>query len=242
MSDILIYNDIGDWYDGVTATSVADQLGQVPISEKLLNVRINSVGGDVSHGLAIRNLFRSFAAKRRLMTADFKLITIVDGFAYSAASVIAMAGDTIVMNQGSLMMIHQAWTWSMGNATELRNLASYLDKIDGELAALYAARSGDKPDDMLALMSAETYFTASEAVAAKLADQVDESHLANLAEPDRVALAQARGKPNGYTELMKSRVAAARGLPRRPNNRVDAPDLSWLSPAESAAMMDSLSI
>lgn len=246
MADMLIYNDIGDWFDGITASSVATELNNIPTSEDVLNVRINSLGGSVSDGVAIRNILRSFAGKRRSFNSSFKVVTIVDGFAYSAASIIAMAGDEIVMNQGSLMMIHRAWTWAMGNSTELVELSKYLNKIDGEIANLYASRTGKKEEDMLALMTAETYFTAKEAVAAKLADQVDETHTANLAMHKDVAM-KVQSNPGGYTNLMKCRIAAAKAsktieAQTKGNTQSPAPDTSWITSADNQLTIDTLSV
>lgn len=244
MSDLLIYSDIGEWFDGVSAKSVSRELNEIPLGEKNLNVRINSPGGSVSDGIAIRNILRSFAMKRRAIDSSFKLIVIVDGFAYSAASIIAMAGDEIVMNQGSLMMIHRAWTWAMGNSKELIDLSNYLNKIDGELADLYAVRSGMKKDEVLSLMDAETYFTAKEAVAAKLADREDESHTADLAKHELFAK-QPSNSGTKYSDLMKPRLTVSKQLAARAggsSTQKAAPDTSWMGPFEIASAIDALCI
>lgn len=244
MADLLIYSDIGEWFDGVSAKSVSKELDAISLAEKQLTVRINSPGGSVSDGIAIRNILRSFAMKRRAFDSAFKLVVIVDGFAYSAASIIAMAGDEIIMNQGSLMMIHRAWTWAMGNSQELIELSNYLSKIDGELADLYAVRSGMKKEEVLALMNAETYFTAKEAVAAKLADREDESSVADLAKHELFAK-QPSNSGTKYCELMKPRLTASKQLAARAGGKSTqeaAPDMSWMDPFEIATAIDTLCI
>lgn len=241
-TELLIYEDIGDWFDGVTATSVAEELNQVPTTESQVDVRINSLGGNTSDGIAIRTLFRSFATKRRVFNPQFKLRTLVDGFAYSAASIIATAGDEIVMNQGSLMMIHRAWTWGMGNEEELTDLAAYLRKIDGEIASIYATLTGGKPEQMLALMKAETYFNADEAVAAKLAHSKDEHHSADMSRHGDVANQLSSKQPGKYINLMKSR-CGNRLLPTAAHGgskKDSGPDTTWLIGAELQSEIDKL--
>lgn len=209
MAEILIYEDIGAMFDGVTAKIVAEQLAKQNPGSRL-DVRINTLGGAVGDGLAIRNQIRKYANTQRAMNKDFKVRSIVDGYAYSAGSIIALAadvekGDEIIMGDGSMMMIHKAWTFAMGNADELRASADTLTKLDDNLADIYVNKSGKSKADIMALLSAETYFTAAEAVKAGFATSVDEAVAVNLAKfPEAAAL----GKGAKYESFMRTRVQA----------------------------------
>lgn len=142
------------WGDEVTPAEFRSELANHsgPIS-----VRINSPGGDVFAGVAIYNALRDHAGE----------VTVkVDGLAASIASVIAMAGDEIVMLPGAMMMVHQPWSIAMGNADELAEAAAELEKIcEGTLVPIYAARTGKSEDEIRALLkSGDTWMTAEEAV------------------------------------------------------------------------------
>lgn len=176
-AEILIYDEIGFW--GVTAGDFAAALKQVGAGP--VNVRINSPGGDVFDGLAIHNLMRAHAGG---------VTTTVDGLAASAASIIALAGSSVTMADNSMMMIHRASCLAMGNSAELTALVGTLDKIDGQLASIYAAKTGKPDADMAALMAAETWFTAAEAKDQGLADTVAKAGKAkNSAPPTPTATA-----------------------------------------------------
>lgn len=150
-----IYDVVGEgfWSYGVTAKDVRRTLQQNKQAKRIA-LRINSQGGDVVDGCAIYNLLNEHPAQ---VTVD------VDGLAASIASVIAMAGDQIRMAENAFMMIHNPWGLGIGEADDLRNLADLLDKMRGNLADIYSARSGQKRDAVLAAMDAETWMTAAEA-------------------------------------------------------------------------------
>ncbi|MFI8664238.1 head maturation protease, ClpP-related [Rhodococcus qingshengii] len=161
-TEILIYDVIGSYWMETDATSIASQIKDLDTDR--IVVRINSPGGSAFDGIAIMNALRSHEAS----------VTIrVDGLAASAASVIAMAGDEIIMGPGSQMMIHEAWSYTSGDAAYLRAEADRLDKISDSMATLYARRAKGDVDEWRALVAAETWFTAEEAVTAGLADRVD---------------------------------------------------------------------
>lgn len=226
MADLLIYGDIGGWWDdGVFAADVATALQDVPVTDSVLNVRINSVGGITSEGIAIRSQLRSFANKRRVMDPAFTLNTIIDGYAYSAASVIAMAGDKIIMNTGTMMMIHNAWAYTAGNAEELREMAVYLDKVDSNIADIYVNRTGKKNADIAALMNAETFFSAKEAVAAGFADQIDEDAPAVLDkfgdDNETIAMLSRSHERNAYARFMDSRFAVKSKAAKRSPQKLE---------------------
>lgn len=163
--EILFYGDVGpsDWgmIDEKTFADALKGMGDVEV----IDLRINSAGGSAFSGLAIYN---------QLMRHPARIEVSVDGLAASIASVIAMAGDDVRMGEGSQMMIHDASVFAWGNADELRRNADLLDSISGDLAAIYARRTGRPVAEMRDLMKAETWFTAEEAFKAGLADTVVE--------------------------------------------------------------------
>ena len=115
-AELHIYGDITSWpwlESDVDAYSLSKELAELDVDK--INVYINSYGGEVAEGLAIYNSLKRHKAK---------IVTVCDGFACSVASVIFMAGDERVMNESSLLMIHNAWTWASGNADELRKAGS----------------------------------------------------------------------------------------------------------------------
>lgn len=161
---VYLYGVVGSYWDGLSAGEIVRQIKDLDVEQ--LDLHIHSPGGSAFDGIAIFNAFRNHPAK---------VVVTVDGIAASAASVIAMAGDEIIMSPGSQMMIHDAWLLTIGNAAELREDADWLDKQSQNIAGIYAHRAGGKADDWRASMLAETWYTAEEAVAAGLADKVSGS-------------------------------------------------------------------
>lgn len=164
-AELLVYDEIGDggWFGGgVSAASFADALRQVTAPN--LTVRLNSPGGDVFDGIAVANQLRAHPSN---------VTVVVDGIAASIASVIAMAGDKIVMAPQSQMMIHDAMgsTWG-GNPADHRAMADLLDRQSDNIAAAYRQKAGGMTKSWRTRMQAETWYTADEAVAAGLADSV----------------------------------------------------------------------
>lgn len=162
-AEILIYDSIGAWLGGVTAAGVAEQLNGMK-NESEICVRINSPGGDVFEGTAIYNLLLSHPAK---ITVD------IDGAAMSAASFIAMAGDTVRMAENALMMIHNPWTVAMGEADDFDKTAVLLRTIKENILTTYQARAKDADREELAkLMDETTYLTAAQSKALGFIDEV----------------------------------------------------------------------
>lgn len=159
--EIEILGEIGDSGWGgecTTAKMVKDQLKAI---KGPVLVTINSPGGDAFEGIAIYNLLREHAGK----------VTVnVLGLAASAASIIAMAGDTVKMGEGAFLMIHSSHGIVVGNQADMREFADLLDRIDREVASLYAARTGKSQPSILELMQKETWLTAAEAVKSGFAD------------------------------------------------------------------------
>lgn len=156
-AEVFIYDEIG--YFGVTASDFVADLRD--ITAGTIELHLNSPGGDAFDGVAIYNALRDHSA-----TVD----VIIDSLAASAASFIAQAGDTITMNRGSQMMIHDAWGLAIGNAVDMTEMADVLDRHSDIIAGIYAERAGGEVAEWRDLMRAETWFTADEAVEAGLAD------------------------------------------------------------------------
>ena len=165
---INIYGDITSWpwlESDVSASNLSKQLEELnDVTE--IYVFINSYGGEVAEGLAIYNSLKRHKAK---------VTTICDGFAASIASVIFMAGDERIMNDSSLLMIHNAWTCCAGNAQELRKQADDLEKITSASVAAYKAHSSLSEDEIKALMDAETWITPDEAVEYGFATSIEKT-------------------------------------------------------------------
>lgn len=156
-----LYDEIGFW--GVTAADFRDAMEGITTDR--IDMHINSPGGDVFDGIAILNLLRAHPASVNVT---------VDGLAASAASFIAMAGDTVTMMPNSEMMIHDASGLCMGNATDMAEMAALLDRISNNIASVYASRGGKSAADWRTTMQSEQWYDADEAVAAGLADKVME--------------------------------------------------------------------
>ncbi len=159
-AEILIYDEIGGWDDGVNAQSFLDELAALGDVDRI-TLRLNSPGGDVFDGVAIYNALLNHPA-----AVDVR----VDGLAASAASFIAQAGDTIGMEHASQMMIHDASGFACGNEADMLEAADLLGRISNTIADIYAARAGGDPDQWRTVMRGEQWYSADEAVTAGLAD------------------------------------------------------------------------
>lgn len=163
---ITMFDVIGEDFwtgGGVTAKRVSAALRQ--IGDRDVTVKINSPGGDMFEGVAIYNLLRGHKAK---VTVE------VLGWAASAASIIAMAGDEIRMGLGTFMMVHNAWGIVIGNRHDMRDAADLFDGFDSAIVDIYEARTGLERAELEKLMDAETFMGPSEAVKNGFADAVDE--------------------------------------------------------------------
>lgn len=162
--DMIVDTDVdAEWYGGVSAESFVQQLAALDVAQ--IDLHVNSPGGSVFAGRAMENALRQSKAK---------VIAHVEGLAASAASVVIMGADEIRMAPGAFLMIHKAWSIAMGNADDFRQEAGVLDQIDTSLAATYAQRTGASVEDITAMMAAETWIVAADAVAQKFADAVEE--------------------------------------------------------------------
>ena len=149
-----------------SAEHFREELAKYPNAEEI-EIYINSMGGDVVEGTAIYNQLKRHPAKKTVY---------VDGFAASIASVIAMAGDEVIMPANTLMMVHNM-TWGVyGNPAQLRKAADDLDVINGTGREAYLLKAGDKltRERLTEMMDAETWLPARECVELGLADRLAE--------------------------------------------------------------------
>lgn len=209
--NLYIYGDVRsddyDWWGDViksetSANHFRQELEKYPnVSE--IHIFINSYGGSVFEGTAIYNQLKRHNAKK---------VVHIDGFACSIASVIAMAGDEIVMPCNALMMIHNMWMGVYGNATELRKAADDLDTINAAGRKAYLAKTGEKlaEDKLVEMMDAETWLTAEQCLAYGLADRLD-SETADMTQAKEV-LQKANLDTQQRINLQKSLAAQLRQL------------------------------
>ena len=167
-AELLIYGEISSfsfWGDEVTPKEVNEMLNAIGDNVSELTVRINSPGGDVFAGVAIHSMLKRHSAN---------VTVYVDGLAASIASIIALAGNKIVMPKGSLLMIHRPMgSARMSRSEGLRQRADLLDKIENEMIDLYASKSGMTAEQLKPLLEAETWYTADEAKNAGFIDEVE---------------------------------------------------------------------
>lgn len=228
---ITIYDVIGYdyWSGGITLRSVDYQLRA--IGDAPVEVLINSPGGDMFEGIGIYN---------RLLQHPGKVTVKVMGLAASAASIIAMAGDEVLIGAASSIMIHNAWVLVSGNRHELEETATWLAPFDAAMADVYVARTGQAKADVEAWMDQERYFVGASAIENGFADALLEP--AAFSEDAAAAKAAA-----DYNAVRKTELALARSMSRRearslinkikgtpgaaPDATPGAGDMSWIGAA-----------
>lgn len=161
--EISIYDEIGYW--GITAKSFSKDLKALGNNLKQINLHIHSPGGDVFDGIAIYNLLKNHPAN---------VTVYIDGLAASMASVIAMAGNEVIMPENAMMMIHKPWGIQGGDAEDMRKYADLLDKVENTLIPAYANKTGKTPEELAEMLSAETWLNGKECVEQGFADKLAE--------------------------------------------------------------------
>lgn len=184
---IFLY-DVIDPYWGVGAEAFAKALSSTTAGT--IHLRVNSPGGDV---------FEARAMVAAIGAHSAKVIAHIDGLAASAATYVAMAADEVRIADGAFMMIHQAWTFSMGNASELRAQADLLDKVDASIVADYARKTGKDAEQIAKWMADETWFTSAEAVENGFADTVVQNDKGGSATQNRWTLSAYQKVPKALT-------------------------------------------
>lgn len=210
--ELYIYGDVeGDYRDWWTGELVESDTSAEYFRRELerwpkvtqINIYINSYGGEVFEGTAIYSQLRRHPAHKTVY---------VDGFACSIASVIAMAGDEVVMPRNTMMMIHNMWMVASGSAAELRRAADNLDIINAAGRQAYLEKAGDKLSEerLIELMDAESWLTAEQCIALGLADRYADE------DADMTAANEMLQKVNGALEarlaVNKSIAAALREM------------------------------
>lgn len=162
--ELVLYGFVGDDFmdEGFTSKAVMNALSG---TDGDITVRLNSGGGLAWEGASIHAV---------LSRHPGKVTILVEGVAASAASLIAMAGDEIVMAEGAMLMIHDPRNVTIGTAEDHRKQAAALDKMADNYASVYAARAGLDEGSVRSLMVAETWMTGKEAVEMGFADKVVE--------------------------------------------------------------------
>jgi ATP-dependent protease ClpP protease subunit len=235
--DIHVIDIIGDWMDDLineyygfkatlTAKAFVDQLSKLDAGVKAIRVHINSPGGDVFAALNIAN------ALREQQTSKGRTVeTIIDGLAASAASIIAMAGTTVRMADNALLMVHNPWTMAVGNAATLRTSADQLDTVRDTIVATYQWHSPLAVDELRALMDAETWMPADQALEKGFVTAVEQG-LAAAASIDPRAIA-ALTIPEQYRARVAAFVATP---PPAPPARVAAAAADIIAACQAAQL------
>ncbi|WP_238458131.1 head maturation protease, ClpP-related [Alkalihalobacterium alkalinitrilicum] len=202
VADIFIYGDIVryQWDDTDTTASSfkedLDNLGDV----STINLYINSPGGSVFEGVAIHNMLKRHKAKVNVH---------VDALAASIASVIAMAGDTIFMPKNSMLMIHNPWTFAVGNAKDLRKAADDLDRIGVSAVQSYLSKAGAKLDEekLQQMLDDETWLSADNAFEYGLCDVVQEAN-EMAASVNEELFAKYKNVPSQFNSQKSTKISA----------------------------------
>lgn len=209
--EIYLYGPIGEDFfeEGITDRLVIEALSA--IGDRPAVVRINSPGGVADQGISIYNALRRHKPG---------VTTVVDSLAASAASVIAMAGDKRITSKGGRWMIHQALTFAIGNANDMREIASVLDAYDKSLVDIYEEGTGLAAEEIFAAMQRETWYTADEAVEAGLANEINEA----IEEPEAVAATWFANAPAAFlanaTKVVEKPKARVKRIAARARLRV----------------------
>lgn len=217
---ISVYDVIGyDWWtgEGVTAKRVAGALramGAGPVT-----VNVNSPGGDMFEGLAIYNLLREHQGE----------VTVkVLGLAASAASIIAMAGDTVQIARAGFLMIHNCWVVAQGNRHDLREYAEMMEPFDAAMADIYSARTGLDAAEVQKQLDAESWINGSAAIEQGYADE--------LLPSDQVGQVDAKASASAVRRI-EAAIRAA-GLPRSEAQRLIHDFKSSLSDSAGSGARD----
>ena len=202
-ADVYIYDSIGAY--GVSAAGFIAEINA--IKAPVINLHLNSGGGSVFDGLAIYTGIQSHPARVRVL---------IDGIAASMAGVIAMAGDEIVMAENAFLMIHRVSSGVEGTAETMRAEAALLEKLEEQIVAIYAARTGKSPGALFKAMQAETWYSAAESLAEGFCTSVaplkSPSNCVDLSKfakaPAALVDAADTGKPMPTAEIVSEPVAA----------------------------------
>ncbi len=164
-AEILLYGFIGNWKDTDSSRFISD-FKNLEATNKQINVRINSGGGDVFEGITIYNTLKNSKAE---------VHCYIDGLAASMASVIALAGSKIFMSRYAQLMIHRVSGSANGDAEKLRETANLMDELEKSMLEIYASKTGKDTasiQDKWMQRGKDTWFNANDAVQQKLVDEI----------------------------------------------------------------------
>ncbi len=163
-AEIFIYEEIGEDFwtgGGITAKNFQKELADIKASQ--IDLHINSPGGGVFDGITIYNLMKNHPAN---------VTTYIDGLAASIASVVALAGNKVIMAENALFMVHKASGMVMGTSDDMRDFAEKLDKVNGSISTTYMGKTKKNEKEINDLMAAETWMNAEDALAAGFIDEI----------------------------------------------------------------------
>jgi ATP-dependent protease ClpP protease subunit len=163
VATIDIFDEIG--YFGIDATDFKSELDKISDSKEVV-ININSPGGNVFDGVAIYNMIKQL---------DAEVTVEIVGLCASIASVIAMAGDKVIMRQGSFMMIHKPMTMIFGNSDDLFKQIEVLDKIEDQIINIYKKKTNLSNEALKSMLKAETWLNDVDAMEYDFVDMIDES-------------------------------------------------------------------
>ena len=204
--EIYIYDTIGaDFFGGVGLNDVKDAFNSLEKANEI-TIRINSPGGSMFEGIAIYNFLR----QQRVKT-----VSIIEGVAASAASLVALGADVVTMADGAFYMIHNAHLGISGDRNSLREAADQLEQFDVQLRKFYSQKTGISIDDIGAMMDAETWLNADEAL--------EKGFINEVREPLKVAAycdpTQFKNAPGNLKIVNDSRTKKAQDLAIKVKNR-----------------------
>lgn len=226
VGELYIYGDITPYKQDdtdITAKDFAEDLKALG-DLKTLNIYLNSLGGSVFQGQAIFSILKRHSAYKNVY---------IDGIAASIASVIAMAGDTISMPKNAMVMIHNPWTFVMGNSADLRKEADALDKIRESMIAAYMDKIQGKTteEELIDLLDAETWLTAQECFDRGFCDELLEEKQIAASCLDSKMLSNYKNIPDSLKNLQKGADRLSDDEKRRKiieESRADLADLSYI--------------
>lgn len=197
--ELLLYGEIASsswWGDEVTPKQFKEDLDALGDIETL-DVFINSPGGDVFAGQAIYSMLKRHKAHVNVY---------IDGIAASIASLITMAGDTVIMPKNAMMMVHNPWTVAIGNAEEFRKIADDMDKIRDSMIVAYESRSALTREEIINLLDAETWLSAEDCKEYGFCDEIEDAKEV-AASLDKKYLARYKNAPKELIEQIPDDVS-----------------------------------
>ncbi len=193
-AEIVLYGAIGPggWFEeGISAKSFQKELKTLEPTVNEITVRINSPGGDVFDGITIYNLLKSHSAK---------IIVRIDGLAASIASIIALAGDEIIMGEGALYMVHLPWTGRYGNRMDFENTINLLLDIEEQMVSIYAKKTGMGRAEIKSMLEEETWLDADDSIEKGFVDKKSDEESLPVAASAMASATWLRKVPKMKTE------------------------------------------